>query len=187
MQCLGPPPPKHSHVGAEQQGIPKAKHTQTCLPLPAPPRVQLVPGHRGLRCAGVVEFYNGSRGGTILYKAKDRPLGLGNLICDALQCGSFLAHMSEPEAAETPAPEELTDPKPLPIRWEARNASCASMRQCFQKTSPQEPQEGGQALSVICSGKLETEHTPSGHLLPWSGDVGCPIQMSRFYERPERG
>ncbi|XP_015842790.1 T-cell surface glycoprotein CD5 [Peromyscus maniculatus bairdii] len=124
----------------------------TTTPEPtAPPRVQLVPGHRGLRCAGVVEFYNGSRGGTILYKAKDRPLGLGNLICDALQCGSFLAHMSEPEAAETPAPEELTDPKPLPIRWEARNASCASMRQCFQKTSPQEPQEGGQALSVICS------------------------------------
>ncbi|XP_038200644.1 T-cell surface glycoprotein CD5 [Arvicola amphibius] len=122
----------------------------TTMPEPtAPPRLQLVPGHKGLRCAGVVEFYNGSRGGTILYEAKDRPLGLGNLICNALQCGSFLTHLSEPEAAATPAPDELKGPKPLPVRWEVQNASCASLEQCFQKTTPQ---EGGRALSVICSG-----------------------------------
>lgn len=130
---------------------------------PAPPRLQLVPGHKGLRCTGVVEFYNGSWGGTILYKAKDRPLGLGNLICKSLQCGSFLAHLSRMEAARTPAPAELRDSRPLPIRWEAQNGSCASLQQCFQKTTTQ---EGGQALTVICSGKLDTDHISSGYLLP---------------------
>lgn len=134
-------------------------------------------------CSGMVEFYNGSRGGTILYEAKDRPLGLGSLICNTLQCGSFLTHMSGPEATGTPAPEELKDPKPLPIGWEVRNGSCASMQECFHKTRPQ---EGAQALSVICSGKLQTDHTPSVPLLPWSGDVGSPDQMFRFYERPDR-
>ena len=130
---------------------------------PAPPRLHLVPGHEGLRCAGVVEFYNGSRGGTILYEAKDRPLGLGNLICNALHCGSFLTHLSKPEAATTPAPKELKGPEPLPIRWEVQNASCASLEQCVQKTMSQ---KGGQPLSVVCSGKLKTKHTPPGHLLP---------------------
>ncbi|KAL1789115.1 T-cell surface glycoprotein CD5 [Sigmodon hispidus] len=123
----------------------------TTMPEPtAPPRLLLVPRHRGLRCAGVVEFYNGSRGGTVVYKAKDRPLGLGDLICNALQCGSFLTHLPEPVAAAagTAAPEELRDTKPLPIQWEVHNSSCASLQQCFQKTPPQ---EGGQALSVICS------------------------------------
>uniref|UniRef100_A0A8C2MTR2 T-cell surface glycoprotein CD5 n=1 Tax=Cricetulus griseus TaxID=10029 RepID=A0A8C2MTR2_CRIGR len=121
----------------------------TTTPEPtAPPRFRLVPGSRGLMCSGMVEFYNGSRGGTILYEAKDRPLGLGSLICNTLQCGSFLTHMSGPEATGTPAPEELKDPKPLPIRWEVRNGSCASMQECFHKTRPQ---EGSQALSVICS------------------------------------
>ncbi|XP_028633401.1 T-cell surface glycoprotein CD5 [Grammomys surdaster] len=122
----------------------------TTMPEPtAPPRLQLVPGHEGLRCTGVVEFYNGSWGGTILYKAKDRPLGLGNLICKSLQCGSFLTHLSGTEATGTPAPGELRDPKPLPIRWEAQNGSCDSLQQCFQKTTTQ---EGGQVLTVICSG-----------------------------------
>nr|XP_021491705.1 T-cell surface glycoprotein CD5 [Meriones unguiculatus] len=121
----------------------------TTMPEPtAPPRLQLVPGHEDLRCAGVVEFYNGSRGGSILYKAKDSPLGLGNLICNALQCGSFLTYLSGPEAAGTAAPGELSKLRPLPIRWEAQNASCTSLQKCFQKTKPQ---EGGQALSVICS------------------------------------
>ncbi|MEJ1273410.1 CD5 antigen [Cricetulus griseus] len=115
---------------------------------PGLPRFRLVPGSRGLTCSGMVEFYNGSRGGTILYEAKDRPLGLGSLICNTLQCGSFLTHMSGPEATGTPAPEELKDPKPLPIGWEVRNGSCASMQECFHKTRPQ---EGSQALSVICS------------------------------------
>ncbi|XP_052045757.1 T-cell surface glycoprotein CD5 isoform X2 [Apodemus sylvaticus] len=120
----------------------------TTMPEPtAPPRLQLVPGHEGLRCTGVVEFYSGSWGGTILYKAKDRPLGLGNLICKSLQCGSFLTHLSGTEAAGTPAPAELRDARPLPIRWEAQNGSCTSLQQCFQKTTAQD----GQALTVICS------------------------------------
>lgn len=38
--------------------------------------------------------------------------------------------------------------RPLPIRWEAPNGSCVSLQQCFQKTTAQ---EGGQALTVICS------------------------------------
>lgn len=150
MQCLGPSPPKHSSFGVQQQGILGVIHTQACLLLPAPPRLQLVPGDEGLRCAGVVEFYNGSRGGTILYKAKDRPLGLGNLICNALQCGSFLTHLLGPEAAGTAAPGELSNLRPLPIRWEAQNSSCTSLQKCFQKTMPQ---DNGQALTVICSGK----------------------------------
>ncbi|XP_021081527.1 T-cell surface glycoprotein CD5 isoform X2 [Mesocricetus auratus] len=121
----------------------------TTMPEPtAPPRLRLVPGPKGLTCSGVVEFYNGSRGGTVLYEAKDRPLGLGSLICNTLQCGSFLTYLPGPEAAETPAPEELKNPKPLPIRWEVQNGSCDSMQRCFQKTRPQ---EGAQALSVICS------------------------------------
>ncbi|EDM12836.1 CD5 antigen, isoform CRA_b [Rattus norvegicus] len=121
----------------------------TTMPEPtAPPRLQLVPGHEGLRCTGVVEFYNGSRGGTILYKAKARPVDLGNLICKSLQCGSFLTHLSRIETAGTPAPAELRDPRPLPIRWEAQNGSCTSLQQCFQKTTVQ---EGSQALAVVCS------------------------------------
>lgn len=154
-QCLGLSSPKHSsmHRGSEQ-GIRKVSTLTHVFPSPAPPRLQLVPGHEGLRCTGVVEFYNGSRGGTILYKAKARPVDLGNLICKSLQCGSFLTHLSRIETAGTPAPEELRDPRPLPIRWEAQNGSCTSLQQCFQKTTAQ---EGSQALAVVCSGKLETD------------------------------
>lgn len=130
----------------------------------------------------MVEFYNGSWGGTILYKAKDRPLGLGNLICKSLQCGSFLTHLSGTEAAETPAPGELRDPRPLPIRWEAQNGSCDSLQQCFQKTTTQ---EGDQALTVICSGKLEADHILSGYLLPLSKDMGSPNQMLKPYEKSD--
>lgn len=127
----------------------------------------------------MVEFYNGSWGGTILYKAKDRPLNLGNLICKSLQCGSFLTHLSGTEAAGTPAPGENW---PLPIRWEAQNGSCDSLQQCFQKTTTQ---EGGQALTVICSGKLEADHTSSGYLLPLSKDMGSPDQMFKLYEKSD--
>lgn len=142
---------------------------------PAPPRLQLVPRHKGLRCTGVVEFYNGSRGGTILYKDKNKPLGLGNFICNALQCGSFLTHLSEPEAAGTAAPRELRDHRPLPALWETQNGSCASLQTCFQK---RKPQEGDQALTVICSGKLESDHTPSLHLSPRRENMGPRNQMT---------
>lgn len=140
--------------GFSNEAFRRYPHSHMSFPSPAPPRLQLVPGHEGLRCTGVVEFYNGSRGGTILYKAKARPVDLGNLICKSLQCGSFLTHLSRIETAGTPAPAELRDPRPLPIRWEAQNGSCTSLQQCFQKTTVQ---EGSQALAVVCSGKLETD------------------------------
>ncbi|XP_051002859.1 T-cell surface glycoprotein CD5 [Acomys russatus] len=152
--CSTSPPagcPPLSLICQEPQRMtpPPTTTPPTTIPEPtAPPRLQLVPRHKGLRCTGVVEFYNGSRGGTVLYKDKDKPLVLGNLICSALQCGAFLTHLSEPEAAGTAAPGELRDPTLLPIRWMAQNGSCASLQTCFQKTTAQ---EGGQALTVICS------------------------------------
>ncbi|XP_017659099.1 T-cell surface glycoprotein CD5 [Nannospalax galili] len=120
--------------------------TSTLPTTTVPPRLQLVAGHGGLQCTGMVVFYSGSQGGTILYKAQDSPQGLGNLICNTLQCGSFLTHLSGREAADL---GELRDSRLLPIRWEVRNWSCASLDQCFQKT---QAQEGGHMLNVICSG-----------------------------------
>ncbi|XP_008590652.1 PREDICTED: T-cell surface glycoprotein CD5-like [Galeopterus variegatus] len=121
----------------------------TTTPEPtAPPRLQLVAVPRGLRCAGMVEFYSGSLGGTISYEAQDRTQGLGDLICAALQCGSFLKHLPEAEAATAQDPGELWNRRLLPIRWKVQNASCASLEQCFRKT---QPQEGGQALALVCS------------------------------------
>lgn len=112
---------------------------------PAPPRLRLVPGPGGLRCAGVVEFYSGRLGGTVGYEDQDSTEALGDRICEALQCGSFLKHLPEAEAAGTPAPGAR---RPLPIRWRAQNASCASLEQCFRRT---QPWEGVRALALICS------------------------------------
>ncbi|XP_005598272.2 T-cell surface glycoprotein CD5 [Equus przewalskii] len=118
----------------------------TTTPEPtAPPRVQLVAGPGGLRCAGMVEFYSGSLGGTIGYEAQDKIQGLGTRICDALQCGSFLKHLPEVEVATTQDPGES---RPLPIRWEIQNASCDSLEGCFRKV---QPRMGGQALALVCS------------------------------------
>lgn len=118
----------------------------TTTPEPtAPPRLQLVPGPRGLRCAGVVEFYSGSLGGTIIYEDQDRTQNLGDLICAALQCGSFLKHLPEAEAVGTQGPGES---EPLPVRWKIQNASCASLEQCFRKA---QPWERGQVLTLVCS------------------------------------
>uniref|UniRef100_A0A2K6GRN1 T-cell surface glycoprotein CD5 n=1 Tax=Propithecus coquereli TaxID=379532 RepID=A0A2K6GRN1_PROCO len=117
-------------------------------PLPAPPRLRLVAGPRGLHCAGVVEFYSGSLGGTIGYEAQDSIQSLGSLLCPALQCGSFLKHLPEAEATRAPDLGELWEHRPLPIRWKIQNSSCASLEQCFRKV---QPQEGGQALAIVCS------------------------------------
>uniref|UniRef100_A0A8D2B7C7 T-cell surface glycoprotein CD5 n=1 Tax=Sciurus vulgaris TaxID=55149 RepID=A0A8D2B7C7_SCIVU len=120
----------------------------TLTPEPtAPPVLQLVAGPRGLRCAGLVEFYSGSLGGTISYENQDRIQDLGNLLCGALQCGS-LKQQPEAKAVEPQEPGERWARRPLPIRWQIRNASCASLQECFRKT---QPQEGGQALSLVCS------------------------------------
>nr|XP_017508029.2 T-cell surface glycoprotein CD5 [Manis javanica] len=118
----------------------------TTTPEPtAPPRLQLVAGPGGLRCAGVVEFYSGSLGGTISYEARGRTQDLGDHICAALQCGSFLKHLPEAEVARAQDPWES---RPLPIRWVIENTSCASLEQCFQKV---QPREDGQVLALVCS------------------------------------
>lgn len=125
---------------------PTSPQPTTTMEPTAPPRLQLVPGPGGLWCAGTVEFYHGSQGGTISYKEEDRTQDLGDRICAALQCGSFLKYLPEAEAARTQAPGES---KPLPIQWTVQNASCATLEQCFRKV---QSWEGGQTLALICSG-----------------------------------
>ncbi|MBZ3875969.1 T-cell surface glycoprotein CD5 [Sciurus carolinensis] len=136
-------------IAEPQRTTPKPTTPPTTLtPEPtAPPVLQLVAGPRGLRCAGLVEFYSGGLGGTISYENQDRIQGLGNLLCGALQCGS-LKQQPEAKAVEPQEPGERWARRPLPIRWQIRNASCASLQECFRKT---QPQEGGQALSLVCS------------------------------------
>lgn len=128
--------------------------THTPPPLsPAPPRLHLVPGPEGLRCAGVVEFYKGSLGGTIRYedqggpKDQDGPKDLGDLICGALQCGSFLKRLPEAKAARTQAPGKTG---PLPVQWEIQNTNCTSLEQCFRKV---QPRKDGPVLALLCSGE----------------------------------
>ncbi|XP_053755628.1 T-cell surface glycoprotein CD5 isoform X2 [Panthera pardus] len=134
--CLEPP----------RTAPPPTTPPPTTTPQPtAPPRLQLVAGPGGLRCAGVVEFYWGSRGGAISYEAQDKTQDLENRICEALQCGSFLKHLPEEDTARAQDPEES---RPLPIRWKIQNTSCASLEQCFSKV---QPREGGQALAIVCS------------------------------------
>lgn len=108
---------------------------------------------RGLRCAGLVEFYSGSLGGTVGIESQDGIQDLGNLICAALQCGSFLRPLPETEAARKLEPGESG---PLPIRWRIQNRRCATLEQCFRKV---QPQAGGQALGLICSGEWDRAKT----------------------------
>lgn len=134
----------------------------------APPRLQLVPGTEGLRCAGVVEFYSGILGGTVSYEEQDWTKDLGDRICEALQCGSFLKHLSEAEAARTQAPGES---RPLPIQWKIQNASCASLGQCFRRV---QPWESGQPLALICSGfqpKVQSRLVGGGSVCAGSVEV----------------
>ncbi|XP_037695823.1 T-cell surface glycoprotein CD5 isoform X2 [Choloepus didactylus] len=124
----------------------------TTTPEPtAPPRLQLVAAPGGPHCAGVVEFYSGSLGGTISYEAEDWAQGLGDLLCGVLQCGTFLKHLPKAEEAEAAGPQDPRvrwERRPLPIRWKIQNASCASLEQCFQKS---QPQEDSRALALLCS------------------------------------
>ncbi|XP_006899954.1 PREDICTED: T-cell surface glycoprotein CD5 [Elephantulus edwardii] len=116
----------------------------TTTPKPTvPPRLQLVAGPAGLRCAGVVEFYRGSQGGTISSNTPDLTQGLGNLICGALQCGSFLDRLPEPSAAGD------TSRGYLPLRWTILNTNCTSLEQCFQSF---QPEDSDRPLAVLCSG-----------------------------------
>lgn len=125
---------------------PTSPSPTTTMEPTAPPRLQLVPGPRGLRCAGTLVFYHGSLGGTISYKDQDWTQDLGNRICAALQCGTFLQHLTG--ADEATRPQAPGESEPLPIRWKIQNASCASLEQCFRKV---QPLEGGQTLALVCS------------------------------------
>ncbi|XP_004715096.1 T-cell surface glycoprotein CD5 [Echinops telfairi] len=114
----------------------------TTTPKPtAPPRLQLSARRGGLHCAGEVEFHQGSQGGKV--EDQDLTQELGDHICSALQCGSFLRRLQD----RAPHPEE---PGPsLPLRWKLQhNVSCADLQQCFQT---RQPEAGGRALAVLCS------------------------------------
>ncbi|XP_006875105.1 PREDICTED: T-cell surface glycoprotein CD5 [Chrysochloris asiatica] len=124
---------------------PPTSPTTTTTPEPtAPPRLQLRVGPAGLHCAGLVEFYRGSQGGTISDEAQDLTQGLGDRICTALQCGNFLRRLPDSKESEGPQWEQR-----LPLmRWKIQNTGCTSLEECFGKI---QPWEGSRALALICS------------------------------------
>ncbi|KAL4829482.1 hypothetical protein H8958_004038 [Nasalis larvatus] len=133
---------------------PPTRPPPTTTPEPtAPPRLQLVAQAGGRHCAGVVEFYSGSLGGTISFEAQDKAQDkthiLENFLCSSLQCGSFLKHLPETEAGRAQDPGELREHQPLPIQWKIQNSSCTSLEHCFRKIKPQ---NSGQVLALLCSG-----------------------------------
>ncbi|KAL4697081.1 hypothetical protein H8959_002779 [Pygathrix nigripes] len=133
---------------------PPTRPPPTTTPEPtAPPRLQLVAQAGGRHCAGVVEFYSGSLGGTISFeaqdKAQDKTHVLENFLCSSLQCGSFLKHLPETEAGRAQDPGELREHQPLPVQWKIQNSSCTSLEHCFRKIKPQ---NSGQVLALLCSG-----------------------------------
>ncbi|XP_004051346.1 T-cell surface glycoprotein CD5 [Gorilla gorilla gorilla] len=129
---------------------PTTRPPPTTTPEPtAPPRLQLVAQSGGQHCAGVVEFYSGSLGGTISYEAQDKTQDLENFLCNNLQCGSFLKHLPETEAARAQDPGEPREHQPLPIQWKIQNSSCTSLEHCFRKIKPQ---KSGRVLALLCSG-----------------------------------
>lgn len=136
-------------------------------------------GPGGLRCAGVVEFYQGSLRGAISYEAQeqDGTQDLKNRMCAALQCGSFLRHLPEAETTRTQDPGES---KALPIRWKIQNASCTSLEQCFGKVPPY---EGGQALALVCSGESDPART---HGAPPDG-LSTPVRRNPCVEHRALG
>ncbi|XP_004446529.1 T-cell surface glycoprotein CD5 [Dasypus novemcinctus] len=139
--CLEPPTPTPR---------PTSPPTTTTPEPTAPPRLQLVAEPSGVHCAGVVEFYSGGLGGAVSYAAagEDEARDLGDLLCGALQCGSFLKHLPQAEAEGPLDPGVRWERRPLPIRWEIQNASCTSLEHCFRKTKLQ---EDSRALALICS------------------------------------
>uniref|UniRef100_A0A8C5KMG3 T-cell surface glycoprotein CD5 n=1 Tax=Jaculus jaculus TaxID=51337 RepID=A0A8C5KMG3_JACJA len=157
----------------------------TTTPEPtAPPRLQLVAEPGGLQCAGVVVFYSGSQGGTIMYEAQDKLQSLGTLVCNAVQCGSFLTHVPGAEAAGPPGPGELRDPWPLTTQWEVHNWSCTSIQQCFRKI---QPQEGNQVLSVICSDfqpKVQSRLVGGGSVCEGTAEVRQGAQWAALCDSP---
>ncbi|XP_075403673.1 T-cell surface glycoprotein CD5 [Tenrec ecaudatus] len=113
----------------------------TTTPEPtAPPRFQLSARQEGPHCAGEVEYYRGSQGGKV--EDQDLTQELGDHICSALHCGSFLGRLQDRGQRPEPGPS-------LPLRWKLQhNVSCVTLEQCLQT---RRPSGGGRALAILCS------------------------------------
>ncbi|XP_043826876.1 T-cell surface glycoprotein CD5 [Dromiciops gliroides] len=134
-----------------QEPPPKAPPTTQRPPVTTaeptgPLRFRLVEGKEQLRCAGVVEFYKGSAGGSICYNPSNWTKSLGDKICETLNCGAFLDHLDT--AAEKTNPGNLKELKPLEILWEVRNPKNGFLGEVFQK---QRGCAQNRTLSIICS------------------------------------
>lgn len=111
---------------------------------PSTSRFQLVKAGGGLRCAGV-EFYSGGVG-TMASSPRMEIKDLGQLICAALQCGSFL----KPPARDGSPDTKARRPKALPSLGD-QNPKMQLPGAVFRKCSP----GGWPALGLICSGEWE--------------------------------
>uniref|UniRef100_F7FWL1 SRCR domain-containing protein n=1 Tax=Monodelphis domestica TaxID=13616 RepID=F7FWL1_MONDO len=111
-----------------------------------PSRLLLVEGKERLRCAGVVEFYQGSTGGSICYDAKAWSPALGNLICQNLNCGTFLDHLDP--SAQRPDLRNREGLKALQVLWGVKDPNGTSLEQIFRK---EKSCRGNQTISIICS------------------------------------
>ncbi|XP_020831775.1 T-cell surface glycoprotein CD5 [Phascolarctos cinereus] len=131
---------------ATKAPLPTPQPTVTSPKPTGPPRFLLVEGKEKLRCAGVVEFYRGSVGGSICYEEKTWTKALGDEICQALNCGTFLSHLYPP--AEKTDPGNPKGLKPLPILWAVEDAQGVPVDQVFtkQKSCP-----GNRTISIVCS------------------------------------
>ncbi|XP_068964671.1 T-cell surface glycoprotein CD5 [Petaurus breviceps papuanus] len=133
--------------GAATEAPPPTLRPTVTSPKPiGPPRFLLVEGKERLRCAGVVEFYRGSIGGSICYDSMTWNEALGDKICQVLNCGTFLSHLDPPvEKTDSGNPQGL---KPLPVLWAVKDPQAPSLDQVFtkQKSCP-----GNQTISIVCS------------------------------------
>ncbi|XP_072494895.1 T-cell surface glycoprotein CD5 [Notamacropus eugenii] len=125
---------------------PTPRPTVTSPKPTGPPRFLMVEGKERLRCAGVVEFYRGTIGGSICYDKKTWTKPLGDRICQVLNCGTFLEHLdAKAEKTDSGNPEGL---KPLPILWEVKDPQAASVDKVFTK---RKSCLVNQTISIICS------------------------------------
>ncbi|XP_036619201.1 T-cell surface glycoprotein CD5 [Trichosurus vulpecula] len=134
-----------------QEAVPKAppptpKPIVTSPKPTGPPRFLLVEGKEKLRCAGIVEFYRGTIGGSICYEEKTWTTALGDKICQDLNCGTFLTHLDPPaEKKDSRNPEGL---KALPILWAVKGPHRDLVDQVFEK---EKNCPGNRTISIVCS------------------------------------
>ncbi|XP_054999790.1 T-cell surface glycoprotein CD5 [Sorex araneus] len=146
--CLEPP----------QKTPPPTSPPPTTTPAPTdPPRLLLVDAPGGLRCAGVLEVYIGGVIGSVLSGAPGSAPGLENRICERLQCGSFVKHLSLSGS--------------LPIRWRMADPSCAFPEGCFL---PVRPPASGEPLALLCS---EFQPKVQSRLVGGSGPCAGAVEV----------